>query len=107
MILILAVTTLMLQTTLTAAEGERKSPAANTKKPVMTGAEENVVNRRMEDDDIKVNFGHVVDVDESQSHHWNEHEYYQKARSDMQEHHRDKVAKVGWNYLINIILVSQ
>jgi hypothetical protein len=28
-------------------------------------------------------------------HRWNEHEYYAKARSDMQKHHHEKIAKVS------------
>jgi len=30
----------------------------------------------------------------SSGHKWNEHEYYVKARTDMQKHHRDKITKV-------------
>ena len=40
-------------------------------------------------------FSRYVNHASSSGHQWNEHEYYLKAKSDMQKHHHEKVAKAN------------
>jgi hypothetical protein len=54
-----------------------------------------------ESDSLKPEQKDAVDVADSSSdadadddRRWNEHEYYAKARKDMQKHHHEKIAKV-------------